>query len=333
MRKVSMGMIVVAISCCFSASSAGKETQSRNRPPGRFVDMGGWSLYLNCAGKGSPTVVVETGLGDFAMDWVLVQPMVAARTRICTYDRAGYGFSDAGPMPRTYDQITSDLHRLLERAGERGPFVLAGHSFGGPLIRYYAQRYPEEVAGLAFIEASTEEAQFMMKGKPTKVRSFASGRTPPQPGARAAGDPVLPRWGIASPDKVDPIYAPLPLHVRQWRAWAEQQPKLKAAMSSETDWSPEYMQRMHDTPQEGILGNRPTIVLTRSKSGYENQPPPYNSEMEKDRVETQKHLVALSTRSHQVIAETGHNVNLENPKAAADAILDVVMQIRKDSHH
>src|SRR3569832_2290281 len=84
--------------CAFSAVLAAT-------PPGRFFDLGGWSLYLYWVGKGQPTLVIEPGLGDFAMDWRPVQDLVKADARICTYDRAGYGFSDAGPRPRTYDQI------------------------------------------------------------------------------------------------------------------------------------------------------------------------------------------------------------------------------------
>lgn len=299
------------------------------KPAGQFINMGNWTAYIHCIGKDAPTVVVEAGLGDFAIDWSLVQSQVAKKTRVCTYDRAGYGFSSAGPMPRTYDQINYDLHRLLRKAGERGPFVLAGHSFGGPLVRNFARMYPSEVAGIAFVEASTEEVQFMMQGKPVLVRSFASGRTPPSTSENAPKLEKQSLWGEASAKDLDRAYDVLPSQIRRWHAWAEEQPKLENAMNSERDWSSEYLQRMHDTPQAGSLGDRPVVVLTRSEGGYEDEPPPYNAQLERDRVEGQRMLNTLSTHSRQVIAKGGHNVNLENPKAAADAILEVVSAVRK----
>src|SRR5690348_14311024 len=121
-------------------------------PSGRVIDVGGHRLHLYCSGHGTPTVVIETGLGDIGSDWTLVQQRVGASTRICTYDRAGYGWSDPGPMPRTFDQLNLELRDVLTRAGERGPFVLVGHSFGGGVVRQFAYTYPHDVAGLVFVD-------------------------------------------------------------------------------------------------------------------------------------------------------------------------------------
>lgn len=107
-------------------------------PPGRLVDVGGWRLHLNCTGKAStsqPTVVLEAGIGDFSVEWGLVQPGVANFARVCAYDRAGDGWSDLGPHPRTLRQIVYELHTLLDKAGERPPYVLVGHSYGAWLVR------------------------------------------------------------------------------------------------------------------------------------------------------------------------------------------------------
>jgi pimeloyl-ACP methyl ester carboxylesterase len=105
------------------------------------VDVGGFRLHLNCIGRGAPTVVLESGAGDFSFDWALVQPSVAELTRVCSYDRAGYGWSDPGPTPRTLEQLALELHALLERAGEKQPIVLVAHSFGGLIARTYPSRY------------------------------------------------------------------------------------------------------------------------------------------------------------------------------------------------
>src|SRR5215813_12477614 len=102
-------------------------------PPGQLVDVGGYRLHINCTGTGSPTVVIESGWGDWSASWSNVQSQAATNTRVCTYDRAGYGFSEPGPLPRTADRFTEELHRLLHNAGLPGPYVLAGHSLGGTL--------------------------------------------------------------------------------------------------------------------------------------------------------------------------------------------------------
>jgi pimeloyl-ACP methyl ester carboxylesterase len=99
-------------------------------------------------GSGSPTIILEAGLSGDSSGWVRVQPRLAEATRVCAYDRAGYYFSDPGPMPRTADAAVDDLHRLLEIASLRGPIVLVGHSLGGLLARLYAATYPADVAAL-----------------------------------------------------------------------------------------------------------------------------------------------------------------------------------------
>src|ERR1700686_2826857 len=95
---------VGAITCCL-AVCAGAAPSSAPKPPGRLVDLGGHKLHVNCTGKGTPTVVIENGLGDFSFDWILVQGKVSSFSRVCTYDRAGYAWSDPGPQPRTFAQL------------------------------------------------------------------------------------------------------------------------------------------------------------------------------------------------------------------------------------
>ena len=122
-------------------------------PPGQMVDVGGYRLHINCTGSGSPTVVIDAGWGDSSAGWGWVQPEVAKTTRICTYDRAGMGWSEASPQPRTAREFAKELHTLLAKANEPGPYVLVGHSLGGYTVRVYAHDYPAEVAGLVLIDA------------------------------------------------------------------------------------------------------------------------------------------------------------------------------------
>lgn len=131
-------------------------------PPGALVELGGHRLHVNCKGKGAPTVVVENGFDEFSFDWTAVQEKLAPSTRICTYDRAGYAWSDPGPVPRTFDQMKPELHDALEKRGENGPFVLVGHAFGGPVARNFALAYPADVAGMVFVDAVSEDDRFEM---------------------------------------------------------------------------------------------------------------------------------------------------------------------------
>ncbi len=119
----------------------------------RQIDVGGHRLFIYCTGTGSPTVVLDSGLGDSGFAWGNVSHGVAAFARVCFYDRAGLGSSDPAPMPRTSQQVVADLHVLLTKAAIRPPYVLVGHSFGGMNVRLYAGEYPQEVAGMVLVES------------------------------------------------------------------------------------------------------------------------------------------------------------------------------------
>lgn len=125
-------------------------------PPGQLIDVGGRRMHLRCEGTGSPTVLLESGLGDGWLVWGWVQPRIAARTRVCSYDRAGYGFSDRGVPPRTSDRIAEDLGRLLNASGVLAPYVLVGWSAGGLHVRAFQAKNPDKVVGLVLVEAAHE---------------------------------------------------------------------------------------------------------------------------------------------------------------------------------
>ena len=152
-----VALLALAVVGAIYQAIATERAERAYPPPGEMVDVGGHSLHINCVGRGSPTVVLDGGTGEMSANWVLVQREVSHTTRVCAYDRAGMGWSEAGPQPRDAERISGELHSLLEGAGIGGPYVLAGHSLGGMYMQTYAARYPDEVAGVALIESSSPE--------------------------------------------------------------------------------------------------------------------------------------------------------------------------------
>jgi pimeloyl-ACP methyl ester carboxylesterase len=195
--------ITITCAIILTAGSICAETVQRPEPPGKLVDLGGHHLHVNCTGRGNPTVVVENGLGDFSFEWFLVQSRVSTFSRICTYDRAGYAWSDPGPKPRTFAQINLELRDALSKLGERGPFVLVGHSYGGPVIRNFAAAYPNQVTGMVLVDAAFEGQRVGIGGgktirlgesakpKVTRGTNLGARRSEAVPRCRRPGHPAM----------------------------------------------------------------------------------------------------------------------------------------------
>src|ERR671920_305817 len=206
-----VAFLVLAIVGAIYQAIATMRAERAYPPPGEMVDVGGYSLHINCAGQGRPTVVLDAGSGEWSAQWVRVQQEVSDTTRVCAYDRAGMGWSEMGPEPRDARQISSELHTLLSKAGIEGPYVLVGHSFGGIYMQTYAARYPEEVAGVALVDSSTEPDQF-------SARSEARDSNEPQeqsfdvvPQLAQLGVSLLARLGVLRLlSKLDPAPPELP---------------------------------------------------------------------------------------------------------------------------
>jgi pimeloyl-ACP methyl ester carboxylesterase len=142
--------------------------------PGHLVDIGGHRLHIWCTGSGTPAVILDSGLGGSFVDWSYVQPDIARFTTVCSYDRAGMGYSDPGPFPRTSQQIADELAVLLDRAHIPGPVVLAGASLGGFNVRVLASTRPERVAGLVLVDASHETQSAEIPGIARFVPVFST---------------------------------------------------------------------------------------------------------------------------------------------------------------
>jgi pimeloyl-ACP methyl ester carboxylesterase len=305
----------------------------RPAAPGKLVDLGGHKLHVYCTGRGAPTVIVENGLGDFSFDWVLVQSRVSRFTRICTYDRGGYAWSDPGPKPRTFGQLNLELHDALARLGEHGPFILVGHSFGGPVVRNFAKLYPADTAGMVLVDAAHEGLRVGIGGgKTIRLGNGAKGRDIPQPREEmsASDKPMLRAEDLPEELKtLNPAYRVLPPNEQMMHFWAQRLPGVYDAENSETQWSDEYFAKWLATPQAGVLGAIPVIVLSQADGGYRDGDTDIPAaQLEKERKEGQAKLVLLSSNSKQVIVHTGHNVNLEAPGDVSNAVREVVNAVR-----
>lgn len=123
-------------------------------PPGRYVSVETHRLHYYCVGDGTPTVVIDGGIGSAAVEWRAIQTALSGRTRVCSYDRAGYGWSDPGPAPRSTSRVVKEMRQMLHEAKVSPPYLLVGHSFGGFNVRYFAANFPDEVLGLLLLESS-----------------------------------------------------------------------------------------------------------------------------------------------------------------------------------
>ncbi len=308
--------------------------------PGRLVDVGGYRLHLNCTGNTGPTVVLIAGAGDFSFDWGLVQPDVARFARVCSYDRAGFAWSDPGPTPNTMRQEAYELHALLQAAGIKGPYVLVGHSIGGLIARVYAEHYPKEISGMVLVDATHEDTTLMYQGKLVRVRDGAQGRpvpasqtmqsSPPKPPTKEDIEQFKFNQQTFGAPKISPPFDKLPPSAQAMRLWFLSQPPRVAAGA---DLWAEELQLMYaaraKTPYQ--LGNMPLVVLLpKPECG---NPPPGISVDEWKRINDEKRqqkigFTNLSHNSKLIVAgKSGHHIQLDEPQIVIDAVRLVVAAV------
>ena len=275
--------------------------------PGQLVDVGGHRLHLHCTGTGSPTVVLEPGLGGASSDLGWVAPAVARDSTVCVYDRAGRGWSDAADGPQDGGQIAADLHTLLQQAQVPGPYVLAGHSFGGLYVQTFAANYPDQVAGLVLLDSTAPRPGPAL---PTRTESYSVlGRV----------SAVLSAVGHLGAGRLiaQASYGSLPPHFRgEARANASTARYLRS-------WIEEFVAANTSMQQAASLTNldgKPLIVVTAdtgNAAGWE---------------QAQDRMATLSTNSsHRVAKATTHESLLydeADSAAASQAIRDVIVAVR-----
>jgi pimeloyl-ACP methyl ester carboxylesterase len=296
---------------------------------GQSVNIGGRSLNIYCSGEGNPAVIFDTGSGEPGYAWSNIQPEIAKFTRACWYDRAGEGWSDPGPYPRTSADYAKDLHELLNRAGVPSPYVLVGASVGGLNVRVYNGLFTSEVAGMVLVDSAHED-------EPKRAPQFMLGHTLPRylwyplhllvQGATRVGLVRLLTPSAQLPE------GPSQRTREQIIEALRRQPKCVAASAGNAS-GPESYAQAHSAAG---LGDRPLIVLTAGRPILSNTGDP---EIDKQAAayhqvwmhEMQAQLARLSTRGRQVIVKSsGHRISEEAPEAVIDAVRDVVTLARED---
>ncbi len=315
--------LLAILAVCGATYQAISERHDRQRFPqlGHSIDIGGFSLNLNCTGEGKPTVILESGLGIPAVGWQLVQPEIAKFVKVCSYDRAGYGWSDAGPFPRTSLEIAHELHTLLVNAHVAPPYVLVGHSFGGFTIRIFNQLYPASVAGLIFVDSSEEAQQQYM---PRSIREV-SAKELRQLRRMNAVTGFLIDFGIARAGMTRSLNAEnLPPDLREELIYLQLQRKyVNAILSEETSFTESAKQ----VRVSGTLGDKPVIVLTAGARLEIAEVPDEDARQfftawVRD---LQPRLAHLSTRGRQIVLPNSHHlIPFEQPQAVVDAAKNVI---------
>jgi pimeloyl-ACP methyl ester carboxylesterase len=303
-------LVLVVAGAGYEAIAAAGDAQ-RYPAPGQLVDIGGYRLHIHCIGAGSPTVVLDAGLGGASLDWSLVQPALGATTRVCAYDRAGMGWSDPGPAPRTPGQLARELHTLLTNAGIPGPYVLVGHSLAGKNIRMFTLQHPDEVVGLVLVDTRSEYVD-------SHISAAEAGAFPQQLQAQGDQYALARRFGIARLIGANLIGIPssMPDAIRTAMALFTSQPQAIAATTAEGTERATDDGALQAAP---LLGDRPLMVLAAEDSMKHLPFWP----------EAQQRLADLSTNGRLVTAlGSRHAIHWDQPALVIDAVQQVVAQVR-----
>ncbi len=330
------GLLLLALAGVLYQKLGTASDLRRHPPPGRLIEVGSHRLHINETGNGSPTVVLDAGLPASCVSWQLVQPVIAELARVVSYDRAGLGWSDPGPEPRTSARIVEELHTLLERAGLEGPYVLVGHSFGGFNVRLFAHRYPAEVVGLVLVDPIHPREWLEMP--PEKRKGLMRAAQMCRHASRLARVGIarliawlvslrqhgMARWTVmfafggalrvgAGERLVGPARN-LPPELGGLLRTFWTQPKFFRTVGSQLQSLPESAAQVAEA---GPLGDLPLVVLSASNPSPE-------------RLADQEAAARLSlSGKHLIASSSGHWIQLDQPELVVHAIRQVVEAARR----
>jgi pimeloyl-ACP methyl ester carboxylesterase len=276
--------------------------------PGQLIDVGGHRLHLRCSGSGTPTVLLESALGETGGYWGWISPAIASDTSVCVYDRAGRGWSDPASLPQDGVAVATDLHNLLDGAQVPGPFVLVGHSSGAQYVRIFAGRYPEQVAGMVFLDGQPAEAFEGLPSYPAFYSAFHRIYAVLPTVARLGVGRVLVQADLDLPAAARDVQRVHHASARLYRSLRDEFEQLPTALGQAESFQ--------------SLGDRPLVVVTAAQDPQAGWLP------------LQDRMATLSTNSSHRVVPYEHNALVTDPTAAQTSILairDVVQAVRSNA--
>ena len=302
---LALVILIVALSLFGFVVETAAEANDRQTypPPGQLFEVNGHQMHIVCVGEGSPTVILEGGGGHFSATWAWVQSMVALSTRVCSYDRAGYGWSEPAPEPRDAAHIAADLHSLLEHASVDPPYVLVGHSVCGIYVRVYNAQYPGEVAGMVLVDA-THPDNWTRQGESIDTLQLLAGISA-----------VLSRFGLMR----------LAFGGEGFDLPAQHSAALKANMASSQYWETQradaasMVTSLAQGDSAGDLGDLPLVVLSTV-----DYPEGTGRETE---LALQTELAALSSNSTHRVVDGARHITLVTNKEYAQRVADAILRV------
>jgi pimeloyl-ACP methyl ester carboxylesterase len=321
---VNVLILGVGINSCVNAVLT-ESFQANHPEPGSNYLVNGKRMRLNCTGAGSPTIVLDSGLGWDSLEWSGVQPVLAKSTRVCSYDRPGFGLSEQQPGPRDANHIAGELHALLGAAGVSGPIVLMGHSIAGMYIREYATQYPKQVAGLVFVDSSTP-----LQNRDVRLNTGQGAGMPlwesilQMRAAAIVGYPRL-KGDCAKPDAA--VDATLDRDTAAKIGEDLCHVHYKAVQAEYDSFDASGLETVHTGP----FGDMPILVMSQDTTMQFSSSNPTAREREFASVwnDLQENLKNLSTHGRRIIAQgSGHNITLERPDVIEREVPRFIEEIR-----
>lgn len=328
LRRLAAGLLLLVVLLCIAGAMYNALALHHLRklypPPGQFYSVNGHSMHLYCSGSGSPTVVLESGGAEGFLVWGKVQPVLSRVTRVCSYDRAGLGWSDPVPGPRDSDHIAKQLHALLTKANIAGPLVLMGHSAGGLHIRVFASRYPKDVVGMIFVDATTPPDGIRLPASVAALDHHSTVQMAIFKAMIALGIPRIMGQCSVPPPGFDAT-------ANLWRANACT-PAYVTAYQREKCWS---AASRSEAARSAHFGNLPVLIFSRDN--HLPRPPQLPSlvstrdwqlgNVAHDRM--QANLMKLSTHSRRIIVKgSGHYIHFQRAELLNREVIGFIQQRR-----
>jgi Predicted hydrolases or acyltransferases (alpha/beta hydrolase superfamily) len=327
-RRIGLGLLVMIVMLAAAGASwnalAIRHYRNANPPPGKLYTVNGHLMHLYCSGEGSPTIVLESGLGEDFTVWAKVQPGLSGTTRTCSYDRAGFGWSEAQSGPRDSDSIADQLHALLMQAGITDPVVLMGHSAGGLHIRAYATRFPQDVAGLVFVDASSPLQNYRL---PQAVQALDR---------HSAGEFLLLKSLVAlGVARLTGQCTVVPPGFEAYAGWLKANTCVLSQITSYQREAAGLSASLSEVARTGPYGNLPILIFSRDAQlpMPAHLPVPVSVEDWRKGMASwdamQEELRQLSTDSRRIVAKgSGHYIHFDRPDVLNREVPLFIRQIR-----